>query len=134
MDTFICKIQVRFNDFDSQKIVNHTKISEYIETAYVDFFKEKINTDWSYESIPLVLRKEITEFLIPVTGDSKPVCRIQVSEVRRSSFTLLIAVMDDDSAKTYAIAERVIVHIDFETKRPVSLDEMIKENLNLFKI
>ncbi len=134
MGNFSLKIQLRYSDFDTQKFVNHSKICTFIETSYVYFISEKINPQWNVDFMPLVLRREITDFLIPIQSTSKPICVVNVSEVKGASFTLAINIIDEVTNQTYVVCQRVLVHIDLSAKRPSLLSTEVKEKLNLYKI
>ncbi|PTT75245.1 MULTISPECIES: acyl-CoA thioesterase [unclassified Chryseobacterium] len=133
MKTYTLQVQLRYSDFDAQKIVNHSKICTYIEMAYVEFLSKKINTDWNYDGMPLVLRKETTEFLLPIHSGSKPECTVSVLNIGGASFTLAVKVMDTVTGKLYVTAQRVLVGVNFEFKRPEALSHKVKEALKQFQ-
>ena len=133
MNNYCLKIQLRYSDYDTQKFINHSKICTFIETTYVYFLTEKINPSWNANNMPLVLRREITDFLIPIELYSDPICVLTVLEVKGASFMLKIDVIDEKTNKMYVTCERVLVFIDVNSKKPMPIDALSKEKLNQFK-
>lgn len=132
MNSYSLKMQVRFSDYDSQKVVNHTKIYALIEAAYTSFFSKKINKHWNPDFMPLSLRTSNTDFLIPIKHGASPICVLDVREIGVSSFTLSITIIDEKTKKIYVKSTRVFVFINIEIHRPKPIAEKEKMNLNKF--
>jgi acyl-CoA thioesterase FadM len=128
---FIYKVQVRYPDFDTQLFVNHSKICTYIESAYVSFFVDQIKAGWNYANLPILLKEEKTLFLKPITPTSPPICRLSVNEIRPKGVKLQIEIYDqEDKSKIYAIAERILIHVDLATVTPIHFPTEISNKLN----
>lgn len=131
---FVYSIQMRYGDFDTQCFVNHSKICSYIELAYLSFFTERIFVKWDFSHVPILLKAESTEFIKPIQKDAKPICSVEVVEVRSKGVQLKIIVEDRRRTKlTYAIAYRTLIYVDLKSIHPILFTNktltLLKRNL-----
>lgn len=129
---FSYKIQLRYPDYDTQFLVNHSAICTYIESAYISFFIDFLKCNWNYAALPILLKKSITEFIHPIGIQSVPVCKIFVKEIRSKGVTLSISIIDENiSNLVYVTAERILIHVDLKTLEPVEFATLTFNNMKL---
>ena len=133
MSSFEYKIQPRYPDFDTQLFVNHSKICTYIESTYVSFLIDGINTGWSYANLPVLLKKESTDFLSPITPTSNPICKLVLKELRGKGINIEVTIYDEiEKERVYAKGERILIHVDLATVTPLYFPSSIVDQLKSF--
>ncbi len=123
--TYTCEIQVRWADFDRLGHVNNTKYFEYAQEARLLFYSECIYASADLRRAVAVLRKTDMEFLVPVSRESGPLAiEVAVTHIGTSSYSIR-HIMRDVRGRTCAVANAVMVGVDFKDQavRPLKDDE-----------
>jgi acyl-CoA thioesterase FadM len=130
---FEYKIQLRYPDFDTQKFVNHSKICTYVESTYISFLIDYIGTGWDFGKMPILLKKENTEYFRPITPHSAPICILKITDLRNKGIALNIEIVEGrDRSKVYTRAERTLIHVDLAAVKPMEFLPDVFEKLNLY--
>lgn len=126
---YITKLQLRYCDFDGQRIVNNAAIFSLMENAHLLFFQNIIGDNWNWSNVPLVLSKINVVYLRKISTKDDLIAEISVKRLEDSYVILKIKLLLDEDT-LYCIGELKLVHFNFELNTVVSWDSYIYKLLS----
>ena len=126
-------LQLRYNDFDGQKIINNAVIFSLLENSHLLFFEHLIGDKWNWNSVPLVLSKIRVLYLKQIKSKENIYGKISVKEVK-DFYVVLKIKLTSQSDDVYAIGELKLVHFDFEKYTKVKWDEFVYKALKRYLV
>ena len=128
------RVEVRFADCDPLGHVNHAMYLTYLEQARFALWRKL----WGFNGetartaaggAGLILARAECDYRAPATyGDTLDV-RLALASIGRTSFTYDYEVVDVQSARVVATARTVLVMYDYNTAKPVPIDDARKRDL-----
>ncbi|MCX6305396.1 MAG: hypothetical protein NT040_10530 [Bacteroidetes bacterium] len=128
---FIAKLQLRYNDFDGQKIINNAVIFSLLENSQLLFFEQLVGSRWDWSCVPLVLSKINVVFVKQIQSKEPLHGRVLVKEVE-DYFVVLKIYLESPRSEVYSIGELKLVHYDFTKQEKVMWDEALYTNLKKY--
>jgi acyl-CoA thioester hydrolase len=136
MFSFEMPVDVRFRDLDAMGHVNNAVFATYLEMGRVGYLRAA-GAAWDQgtpatEMFPFVLAELTIRYLAPITLDSKPILRVRVPKVGRSSFEFeyLLALENGTPAAWGSSAQ---VSFDYEKSESIEMPEMFRKMLEDFE-
>lgn len=127
----LIELQIRYNDFDGQQVVNNANVFSLIENSHLIFFEKIIGNLWNWSNVPLVLSKIDVTFIAPITTKDNIYAKIEIVNIDVKHLNLKVQLTRGDLV--YCIANLKIVHYDFVNKKsaPWSTDvlTLLKDNM-----
>ncbi len=111
----LIELQIRYNDFDGQQVVNNANIFSLIENSHLIFFERIIGNLWNWSNVPLVLSKIDVTFIAPITTKDNIYAKIEIVNIDVRHLNLKVQLTRGELV--YCIANLKIVHYDFISKK-----------------
>lgn len=111
----LIELQLRYNDFDGQKIVNNAAAFSLIENAHLIFFENIIGNRWDWTNVPLVLSKIKITFLTAINTKTNLLGSIKILRIESNFIELRVQLLREESI--FCVAKIKIVHYDFSLKQ-----------------
>ena len=110
------KIPVRYRDIDTERHVNNAVYATYLEQARVEYIRDVIGAKPAEPDF--VVASITIDFVRPIHLEDEVVVELGVTDIGRSSITMVYEILADGDRA--ASAESVIVTVDEDGTRPVS--------------
>jgi acyl-CoA thioester hydrolase len=118
----VIPVEVRFRDLDAYGHVNNATFLTYLEHARVRILGDDFTLDAETADTAFVMKRVECDFKLPITLRNTIYVRMQVMEMRRSSFTISYDLIDEDET-VYATASTILVAINPKTLRPSGIPD-----------
>ena len=126
--TFHLPLKLYFEDTDALGIVYHANYLKYFERARTEWFRAAglHHMELARETgVGFVIRKCEMEWFTPLTLDDVVVATAQVVTMGRSSVNLEQTILNDQNV--VCRASILMVCVDFQTKKPKSIPEKVRQ-------
>lgn len=124
-------IEVRYADIDMMGHVNNAKFLSYIEHARSDYFRKACNWDWS--KLGMVLARTEIDFKKPILLNHRPLVWVRTTRLGQTSFTQENFIVEAGQGnQVYAVATSILVHVDYNTGRPLPIPGHLKKAIRQF--
>ena len=117
------ELQIRYNDFDGQQVVNNASIFSLIENAHLIFFENIVGSKWNWSNVPLVLSKINVTFISPVLTKCNIYAKVQIVDIEENHLNLRVKLTRGNIV--YCIANLKIVHYNFKNKKSLAWENDI---------
>jgi acyl-CoA thioester hydrolase len=124
----VIPVEVRFRDLDAYGHVNNATFLTYLEHARVRILGDDFSLDADTADTAFVMKRVECDFKRPITLRDTIYVRMQVTEMRRSSFTISYDLIDEDET-VYATAQTILVAINPKTLRPSGIPDWFDDAL-----
>ena len=124
----IYRHEIAWGDMDAFGHVNNATYFNYFEIARVNWLQTLVEikgTNFGSNKVGPVIKTASIEYLRPIVFPAALDIHLNISNLRRSGFTLDYNIKQNDIE--HAIGATVIVWVDFATGRPVELPKFITE-------
>ncbi len=128
---FTTEQRVIFRDCDMLGHVNNAVYSTYFETGRMDYLSA-IGGD-GVLALPLILAEITITFKSPAFLKETLQIGVRVAEIRNSSFIMESQIVEKESQRLVATSRAVIVHYDYQAKRPQPLPQEWRERFAQFE-
>lgn len=122
---FYCPVQVRVADLDTQRHVNNSKYSTYIEVGRFEYLQHLGLFDGiHFDDLGVIVADVHIAYLAQIELNQKLRVGVRTARIGTKSFTMEYEIQDPDTGRVFARAETVMVSYDFHTHQtiPVSAD------------
>jgi acyl-CoA thioester hydrolase len=123
---FTITITPRFGETDALGHINNTTFPCWFEQARRPIF-QIFNPEMDFNKLNLIMVHMDFDFYAETFLKSNVEIKTYVDKIGNTSFTLLHEAWQDDKKK--AVGKVVIVHLDFKTKKPLTIPEKYKLEL-----
>lgn len=127
-------IQVRYGDLDPQWHVNNSRFSTYIEQArFVYLIELGLFDGKAFLDLPFIVADVHISYLAPITMGQKIQIGVRVSRMGTKSLTFEYQIEDQESRKTLATAETILVTYDYRAQKSIPIPENIRKTIAEFE-
>lgn len=131
---FYAPVQVRVGDLDTQRHVNNSKYSTYIEVGRFDYFQATGLFDGiHFDDLGLIVADVHIAYLAQIELNQKLRVGVRTTRIGNKSFTLEYEIQDPDTGRVFARAETVMVSYDYHTHQTVPVSAEWRAKIAAFE-
>jgi acyl-CoA thioester hydrolase len=128
---FAKSLDVRFADCDMLQHVNNAVYLNYLEEARLGYFREIVG-EQALTDIDFILGEVQIRYLSPAFMGERVTVTVQVTEMRRSSFTMHYEITGGDD-RPVARAETIQVMYDYEKQASKPISDELRARFGAFE-
>ena len=117
----IHRVEVRFSDCDPLGHVNHVMFLSYFEHCHLSYWRQE--TGGINPKVPLIVAHVECDYRAPAFFGDQIDVRMNISDIGRSSFSLIFDAVNVTSGAKLADGKAVLVAYDYATGTPIPLRE-----------
>lgn len=132
---FHLPLRVHFADTDAQRVVYYGNYFTYFEAGRQEYFRKLgiTLTDLQQQGYEITIAEVNCKYLSPARYDDLLNVYVRVNGLRESSFIMEHLVDNRTTKKLVAFATAVMVFVDKNTWKSVSMPEWFKNKINEFE-
>jgi len=133
LQTYQCRIRVRYHETDQQGIVYHARYLEYLDIAMTEYFR---HLGWDYKRLndegcdPSLVQTTL-KFRRPATFDEEILVLVWPLRIGDSSYTLCFEIRSAFDNGELVIAETIYVNFDAKAKRSRPIPASVRERMSM---
>lgn len=131
---FYSPIQVRVADLDTQRHVNNSKYSTYIEVGRFEYLQATGLFDGiHFDDLGLIVADVHIAYLAQIELNQKLRVGVRTTRIGNKSLTLEYEIQDPDSGRVFARAETVMISYDYHTRQTVPISAEWRAKIAAFE-
>ena len=131
---FYSPVQVRVADLDTQRHVNNSKYSTYIEVGRFEYLQHLGLFDGiHFDDLGLIVADVHIAYLAQIELNQKLRVGVRTARIGNKSLTLEYEIQDPDSGRVFARAESVMVSYDYHAHQTIPVPDDWRVKITAFE-